>query len=76
MSSFHKVLAYQLYMLKMSNSRFIQSFLWALHNNYVDKYGFKNINYLSIGCVRDILYSKHLKIEFLLRHFRHRTLSG
>ena len=28
------------YML-MSNSRFIQSLLWALHNNYVTKYGFK-----------------------------------
>ena len=39
MSSFPKVLAYQLYMF--SNFRFIQSLLWALHNNYIAKYGFK-----------------------------------
>ena len=61
MSSFYKVLAYQLYMLKMSNSRFIQSLLWALHNNYVDKYGFKNINYLSIGCVKEIFCTQNIK---------------
>ena len=45
----------------MSNSRFIQSLLWALHNNYVDKYGFKNINYLSIGCVKEIFCTQNIK---------------
>ena len=40
----------------MSNSRFIQSLLWALHNNYVAKYILKKYfkPYFSIGYVQEI----------------------
>ena len=47
----------------MSNSRFIQSLLWALHNNYVAKYGFKKHfrPYLSIGYVKEIFCTQNIK---------------
>ena len=47
----------------MSNSRFIQSLLWALHNNYVAKYGLKkHFNpYLPLGCVKEIFCTQNIK---------------
>ena len=43
----------------MSNSRFVQSLLWALHNNYVAKYGLKNLTHINRLYKKDILYSEH-----------------
>ena len=47
----------------MSNSRFIQSLLWPLHNNYVAKYGLKkHFNpYLSLGCVKEVFCTQNIK---------------
>ena len=58
----------------MSNSRLIQSLLWALHNNYVIpklnmvlRKHFKP--YLSIGCVNEIFCPQNIKNRFFIEVF-------